>query len=172
MSNQGPPVPFSSLPLSKAHDSTKLNAWGAYGNKDEKGFLNRQTDEIVAAAAASEIKTGIRVSLNAALDFQGKDISPFLSTLSHSLLTRPHSYRHSPSLWPPSLSKRRLPEETTHSPRRHMALQHTILLAMGRAPSLRLPDRATLLQRYNSRRYSRHHRPSCFTTQHPRNPKP
>lgn len=69
---EGPPVPFSDLPLSKTHDSTKLNAWGAYGDQDERGFLNRQTDTIVAAAAASEIKTGIRVSLNAALDFQGK----------------------------------------------------------------------------------------------------
>ena len=65
-------MPFSSLPLSKAHEATKLNAWGAYGGKDERGFLNRQTDAIVAAAAASEIKTGTRVSLNAALDFQGK----------------------------------------------------------------------------------------------------
>lgn len=71
-SQQGPPVPFSSLPLSKAHEATKLNAWGAYGDKDERGFLNRQTDAIVAAAAASEIKTGTRVSLNAALDFQGR----------------------------------------------------------------------------------------------------
>lgn len=72
MSSPGPPVPFSSLPLSKSHAATKLNAWGAYGETDELGFLNRQTDEIVAQAAASEIKTGIRVSMNAALDFQGK----------------------------------------------------------------------------------------------------
>lgn len=73
----GPPVPFSALPLAKTGIPTKLNAWGAYGPDDELGFLNRQTDEIVAAAAASEIKTGVRVSLNAALDFQGKDsISP------------------------------------------------------------------------------------------------
>jgi len=70
MSQQGPPVPFSSLPLSKTHEAAKLNAWGAYGDKDERGFLNRQTDAVVAAAA-SEIKTGTRVSLNAALDFQG-----------------------------------------------------------------------------------------------------
>lgn len=69
--SQGPPVPFASLPLSKEHTATKLNAWGAHGPDDERGFLNRQTDEIVAAAA-SEIKTGTRVSLNAALDFQGR----------------------------------------------------------------------------------------------------
>ena len=72
MSSHGPPVPFSSLPLSKAHAATKLNAWGAHGDEDERGFLNRQSDAVVVAAAASEIKTGTRVSLNAALDFQGK----------------------------------------------------------------------------------------------------
>ena len=65
-----PPVPFSSLPLSKDSPDTKLNAWGAYGADDELGFINRQTDGLVAAAAKSEIKTGKRVSLNAALDFQ------------------------------------------------------------------------------------------------------
>lgn len=81
MSQQGPPVPFSSLPLSKTHKATKLNAWGAYGDKDERGFLNRQTDAIVAAAAASEIKTGTRVSLNAALDFQGKQVYSHYSPL-------------------------------------------------------------------------------------------
>lgn len=67
----GPPVPFSSLPLSKDHAAARLNAWGAYGPSDELGFLNRQTPEVVAAAAASEIKTGVRVPLDAALDFQG-----------------------------------------------------------------------------------------------------
>lgn len=69
--SRGPPVPFTSLPLSKTHEATKLNAWGAYGADDELGFLNRQTDAVVADAA-SEVKTGTRVSLNAALDFQGK----------------------------------------------------------------------------------------------------
>lgn len=71
MSSTGPPVPFSSLPLSKTHSATRLNAWGAYGADDELGFLNRQTASTVAAAAASEIKTGVRVKLDAALDFQG-----------------------------------------------------------------------------------------------------
>jgi len=66
----GPPVPFTSLPLDKSDPSTRLNAWGAYGPDDERGFLNRQTPAIVAAAAASEIKTGVRVCLDAALDFQ------------------------------------------------------------------------------------------------------
>jgi len=66
----GPPVPFSDLPLNKEFPDAKLNAWGVYGDNDEKGFLNRQTDEIVKKAADSEIKTGTRISLNAPLDFQ------------------------------------------------------------------------------------------------------
>jgi hypothetical protein len=66
----GPPVPFSSLPLNKSHEATKLNAWGAHGKDDELGFLNRQTPETIAAAA-SEIKSGVRVPLDAPLDFQG-----------------------------------------------------------------------------------------------------
>lgn len=53
-------MPFSQLPLNKEVPDTKLNAWGAYGKDDEKGFLNRQTDEIVKKAAESEIKTGKR----------------------------------------------------------------------------------------------------------------
>jgi hypothetical protein len=56
----GPPVPFSQLPLNKDIPDTRLNAWGAYGKDDEKGFLNRQTDEIVKKAADSEITTGKR----------------------------------------------------------------------------------------------------------------
>jgi hypothetical protein len=59
----GPPVPFSQLPLNKDVPDTKLNAWGAYGKDDEKGFLNRQTDELVKKAAESEIRTGKRCVL-------------------------------------------------------------------------------------------------------------
>lgn len=70
MTKAGPPVPFSSLPLSKTHEAARLNAWGAYGDDDELGFLNRQTADLVAAAA-SEIRSGVRVKLDAALDFQG-----------------------------------------------------------------------------------------------------
>lgn len=66
----GPPVPFSSLPLSNASSATRLNAWGAHGDTDELGFLNRQTPAIISAAA-SEIRTGVRVPLDAPLDFQG-----------------------------------------------------------------------------------------------------
>lgn len=71
MSEGGPPVPFSSLPLDKSHEAARLNAWGAHGKDDELGFLNRQTPAVIAAAAASEIKTGVRVPLDAPLDFQG-----------------------------------------------------------------------------------------------------
>ncbi|RMD39904.1 hypothetical protein DV735_g5225, partial [Chaetothyriales sp. CBS 134920] len=70
----GPPVPFSALPLVRSETAPKrLNAWGAYGADDEVGFLNRQTPSIIAAAASSEIKTGIRVPLDASLDFQAVD---------------------------------------------------------------------------------------------------
>jgi hypothetical protein len=69
----GPPVPFSQLPLNKEVPDTKLNAWGAYGKDDEKGFLNRQTDELVKKAAESEIRTGKRcvnpVNLHPAMVF-------------------------------------------------------------------------------------------------------
>lgn len=56
----GPPVAFSKLPLNNDIPDTKLNAWGAYGKDDEKGFLNRQTDELVRSAAEKEIRTGKR----------------------------------------------------------------------------------------------------------------
>lgn len=69
----GPPIPFSSLPVNKDNPLSRLNAWGVYGPDDEVGFLNRQTPDIIAAAAASEIKTGIRVALDAPLSFQGAE---------------------------------------------------------------------------------------------------
>ena len=56
----GPPTPFSSLPLNKSKEDAWYNAWGLYGDNDEKGFLNRVTDEMVAKAAQEEIKTGRR----------------------------------------------------------------------------------------------------------------
>jgi hypothetical protein len=68
----GPPAPFDALPLSRSHPDARLNAWGAHGFDDERGFLNRQTDAIIAAAAASEIRSGSRVSLDAPLDLQGE----------------------------------------------------------------------------------------------------
>lgn len=49
---------FDSLPL-RAGDP-QLSAWGLYGASDELGFLNRQTNERVANAAQTEIRTGVR----------------------------------------------------------------------------------------------------------------
>ncbi|KAK3685579.1 hypothetical protein B0T22DRAFT_492468 [Podospora appendiculata] len=60
--------PFDSLPLREG--DPKLSAWGLYGPDDELGTLNRLTDERVAAAAKSEIRTGARVSMNWPLNAQ------------------------------------------------------------------------------------------------------
>jgi len=62
-----PIPPFSALPLDKS--GPYLNAWGLYGGSDQLGTLNRLSAPIVLSAA-SEIRTGIRVSLNWALDAQ------------------------------------------------------------------------------------------------------
>ncbi|KAF2655722.1 hypothetical protein K491DRAFT_598336 [Lophiostoma macrostomum CBS 122681] len=56
---------FDELPLYK--DGPSGNAWGLWGEKDELGMLNRITPEVVSAAA-SEIKEGIRFSLDWPLD--------------------------------------------------------------------------------------------------------
>lgn len=74
-----PPVPgikvnkngipdFEDLPLRKT--DPHHSAWGLYGDKDELGMLNRLTNERVAAAAKTEIKTGQRISLNWPLNAQ------------------------------------------------------------------------------------------------------
>ena len=49
---------FEDLPLRKG--DPPYSAWGLYGDTDELGTLNRLTDERVAAAAKSEIRTGQR----------------------------------------------------------------------------------------------------------------
>lgn len=49
---------FDALPLREG--VPRLAAWGLYGDKDELGFLNRLTDERVAAAAREEIRSGKR----------------------------------------------------------------------------------------------------------------
>ncbi|KAL1303379.1 hypothetical protein AAFC00_006774 [Neodothiora populina] len=56
---------FDQLPIDK--DGPFLNAWGLYGRSDQLGFLNRLTDQVVKEAA-TEIKTGTRVSMNWPLD--------------------------------------------------------------------------------------------------------
>ncbi|KAJ5921254.1 hypothetical protein N7466_009580 [Penicillium verhagenii] len=57
--------PFSELPLDKS--GPPGNAWGLFGANDQLGMLNHLTPEVVAAAA-TEIQTGIRVSLDWPLD--------------------------------------------------------------------------------------------------------
>ncbi|CAM1503942.1 Fc.00g015330.m01.CDS01 [Cosmosporella sp. VM-42] len=62
--------PFESLPLRK--EDPHLSAWGLYGDNDGLGTLNRLTDERVAAAARSELRTGARISMNWPFDAQSK----------------------------------------------------------------------------------------------------
>ncbi|KAF2795953.1 hypothetical protein K505DRAFT_323673 [Melanomma pulvis-pyrius CBS 109.77] len=60
------PLPsFDELPLDKS--GPPGNAWGLWGKNDELGMLNRITPATVTAAA-SEIKEGVRVSLDWPLD--------------------------------------------------------------------------------------------------------
>ena len=56
---------FDDLPLDKS--GPPGNAWGLYGDNDQLGRLNLLTPATVAAAAA-EIKEGVRVSLDWPLD--------------------------------------------------------------------------------------------------------
>lgn len=57
---------FDDLPLDK--NGPPGNAWGLFGPNDELGMLNLITPETVKAAATSEIRCGIRVSLDWPLD--------------------------------------------------------------------------------------------------------
>ncbi|KAF2495096.1 hypothetical protein BU16DRAFT_581850 [Lophium mytilinum] len=61
ITNPPPRPPFSSLPLDPSGPAG--NAWGLYGSEDALGALNMLTPAVVAAAA-TEIKTGERVSLD------------------------------------------------------------------------------------------------------------
>ncbi|KAL7625141.1 hypothetical protein AAE478_004355 [Parahypoxylon ruwenzoriense] len=76
---------FEDLPLRKG--DPPYSAWGLYGDKDELGTLNRLTDERVAAAAKSEIRTGHRISLNWPLDAQS-ETSFFARQTFHQQLIR------------------------------------------------------------------------------------
>ena len=53
--------PFSSLPLDP--NGPRGNAWGRFGSTDQLGMLNLLTPTVVAAAA-KEIVTGVRISLD------------------------------------------------------------------------------------------------------------
>lgn len=56
---------FDELPLNKS--GPPGNAWGRFGHTDQLGMLNLLTPEVVAAAA-QEIKTGVRISLDWSLN--------------------------------------------------------------------------------------------------------
>lgn len=60
-----PIPPFEALPLDKS--GPPGNAWGLYGPDDDLGRLNLLTSETTAAAAA-EIKEGLRIRLDWPLD--------------------------------------------------------------------------------------------------------
>lgn len=62
---------FSKLPLNKG--DPPFSAWGLYGEDDQLGTINRLTNDIVLAAAKSEIQSGDRFSLNLPLDALGQD---------------------------------------------------------------------------------------------------
>jgi len=58
-------IAFAALPLDR--NGPRGNAWGRFGTKDQLGMLNLLTPEVVTTAAR-EIKTGVRVSLDWAMD--------------------------------------------------------------------------------------------------------
>ena len=60
-----PHPPFSSLPLDPS--GPPGNAWGRFGSADQLGMLNLLTPTVVAAAA-KEIVSGVRISLDWPLD--------------------------------------------------------------------------------------------------------
>ncbi|RWA08771.1 hypothetical protein EKO27_g6341 [Xylaria grammica] len=72
---------FDALPLREG--DPRRAAWGLYGDKDELGFLNRLTDERVAAAARGEIQSGKRISLNWPLDAQAQGETFFQRAALH-----------------------------------------------------------------------------------------
>ncbi|KAF2765255.1 hypothetical protein EJ03DRAFT_217646 [Teratosphaeria nubilosa] len=63
------PIPnFSDLPLDP--NGPHHNAWGLYGKTDQLGTLNRLIDPLIVSTAATEIRTGVRISLDWPLDAQ------------------------------------------------------------------------------------------------------
>jgi hypothetical protein len=87
---------FDSLPLNK--NDPHHSAWGLYGPNDELGTLNRLTDERVAAAAKTEIRKGVRVSLNWPLNAQ-PDRAFFERKVFHSELLTKHPFYGNDDIW-------------------------------------------------------------------------
>ncbi|GAP91736.2 hypothetical protein SAMD00023353_7400380 [Rosellinia necatrix] len=103
-----PPVPgfklnangvpdFDALPLREG--DPRRAAWGLYGSADELGFLNRLTDERVAAAARGEIKSGKRISLNWPLNAQAPNNTFFERAAFHQELTLLNRFVANDDIW-------------------------------------------------------------------------
>ncbi|CAK7239313.1 MAG: hypothetical protein STHCBS139747_000743 [Sporothrix thermara] len=88
-----PRPPFSALPLDP--NGPAGNAWGLYPDEDDAlGALNMLTPEVVAAAAASQIRSGVRVSLDWPLNkpyFPSFGRNAFQHTLESRLRTTDES---------------------------------------------------------------------------------
>lgn len=76
---------FDDLPLDKA--GPPGNAWGLFGANDQLGRLNLLTSEVVAAAA-SEIREGLRISLDWPLNKPAR-INSFRQRFKHEILPQP-----------------------------------------------------------------------------------
>jgi len=77
-----PRPPFESLPLRDG--DPPFSAWGLYGDDDQLGALNLLTDENTLSAAKSEIRTGVRLSLDPPIDVllvPGSGRSPLKHTI-------------------------------------------------------------------------------------------
>lgn len=77
---------FDDLPLDKS--GPPGNAWGLWGSNDQLGRLNLLTPDVVAAAAASEIREGIRISLDWPLN-KPVAINNFRQKFEHEILQQP-----------------------------------------------------------------------------------
>lgn len=81
------PMPsFDDLPLDKS--GPPGNAWGLWGSNDQLGRLNLLTPKVVAAAAAGEIREGIRISLDWPLN-KPVAINKFRQKFEHGILPQP-----------------------------------------------------------------------------------
>lgn len=79
-------VPFSSLPMDPS--GPEGNAWGRFGPADALGMLNLLTPSTIARAAATEIKTGLRVSLDWPLNKPDHPLISGRARLEHKIRNR------------------------------------------------------------------------------------
>ncbi|OAL27838.1 hypothetical protein AYO20_09691 [Fonsecaea nubica] len=83
--------PFESLPHRSGDPA--YSAWGLYGEDDQIGALNMLTPENTLAAIQSEVKTGIRLSLDPPLDVLAKP-GAGRKGLKQTLIIRPEGPIH------------------------------------------------------------------------------